>query len=213
MNHPDEEEQTTSGAEAPATADAEGAPAAAAADAPAAADAADEAPIADAAVPEPADEAAPAVDAAHKASGDVPASDVASAAAAAPTAPASAPAAPAAATSFVARPPAGGGADRGERRGPGSDRDSGSAGGGRYFGRRKVCIFCVDKAKSVDYKDPAKLRRFVSDRGRIEGRRRTGVCAKHQRWLAVALKRARHLALLPYSPEHIRSSGAFPSRR
>lgn len=85
--------------------------------------------------------------------------------------------------------------------------------GGRYFGRRKVCTFCVDKVKSIDYKDPSKLRRFVSDRGRIEGRRRTGVCAKHQRWLAVALKRARHLALLPYTPEHIRSSGAFPSRR
>ncbi len=84
--------------------------------------------------------------------------------------------------------------------------------GGRHFGRRKVCTFCVDKAKSVDYKDPSKLRRFVSDRGRIEGRRRTGVCAKHQRWLAVALKRARHLALLPYTPEHIRSSGAFHSR-
>ncbi|MCH8949172.1 MAG: 30S ribosomal protein S18 [Chloroflexi bacterium] len=119
-----------------------------------------------------------------------------------------------AAAAPVGRPPAppgrsAGPAPRSERRSSGPpDR-----GGGRFFGRRKVCTFCVDKAKSVDYKDPSKLRRFVSDRGRIEGRRRTGVCAKHQRWLAVALKRARHLALLPYTPEHIRSSGAFPSRR
>lgn len=83
----------------------------------------------------------------------------------------------------------------------------------RFYGRRKVCTFCVDHAKSIDYKDPAKLRRYVSDRGRIEARRRTGTCAKHQRWLAVALKRARHLALLPYAPEHIRVTGAFTSRR
>ncbi len=94
----------------------------------------------------------------------------------------------------------------------GDDR-RGGGGGRRFFGRRKVCSFCVEKAKMIDYKDPAKLRRFVSDRGRIEGRRRTGTCAKHQRWLATALKRARHLALLPYSPEHIRMSGAFASRR
>ncbi len=125
-------------------------------------------------------------------------------------------AAPPAAAAPAGRPPAPTGrsmgpAPRSERRSSGPpDRDRG---GGRHFGRRKVCTFCVDKAKSIDYKDPSKLRRFVSDRGRIEGRRRTGVCAKHQRWLATALKRARHLALLPYTPEHIRSSGAFPSRR
>ena len=103
-----------------------------------------------------------------------------------------------------------------ESRGGGDDRDrrgGGGGGGRRYFGRRKVCSFCVDKATSIDYKDPAKLRRYVSDRGRIEGRRRTGTCAKHQRWLATALKRARHLALLPYAPEHIRLTGAFASRR
>ena len=125
-------------------------------------------------------------------------------------------AAPPAAAAPAGRPAAPSGrsagpAPRSDRRSSGPpDRDRG---GGRFFGRRKVCTFCVDKAKSIDYKDPAKLRRFVSDRGRIEGRRRTGVCAKHQRWLAIALKRARHLALLPYTPEHIRSSGAFPSRR
>ena len=104
--------------------------------------------------------------------------------------------------------------DRDDDRDDDGDRRGGGGGGGRrYFGRRKVCTFCVDKATSIDYKDPAKLRRYVSDRGRIEGRRRTGTCAKHQRWLATALKRARHLALLPYAPEHIRLTGAFASRR
>jgi small subunit ribosomal protein S18 len=83
----------------------------------------------------------------------------------------------------------------------------------RHFGRRKVCSFCVEKAQSIDYKDPVKLRRYLSDRGRIEARRKTGTCAKHQRWLATALKRARHLALLPYTPEHIRISGMFAARR
>lgn len=83
----------------------------------------------------------------------------------------------------------------------------------RHFGRRKVCSFCVEKVPSIDYKDPVKLRRYLSDRGRIEARRKTGTCAKHQRWLAVALKRARHLALLPYTPEHIRISGMSTGRR
>jgi small subunit ribosomal protein S18 len=83
----------------------------------------------------------------------------------------------------------------------------------RHFGRRRVCSFCVDKASAIDYKDPAKLRRYLSDRARIEPRRKTGTCAKHQRWLATALKRARHLALLPYAPEHIRVTGVFASRR
>lgn len=83
----------------------------------------------------------------------------------------------------------------------------------RRFGRRKVCAFCVEKATSIDYKDPAKLRRYLSDRGRIDSRRKTGTCAKHQRWLATALKRARHLALLPYTPEHIRVSGTSTTRR
>ena len=77
----------------------------------------------------------------------------------------------------------------------------------RQFGRRRVCAFCVDKASAIDYKDAMKLRRYLSDRARIEPRRKTGTCAKHQRWLATALKRARHLALLPYTPEHIRVTG------
>jgi len=72
-----------------------------------------------------------------------------------------------------------------------------------YIPRRKVCAFCVDKVDEIDYKDPSKLRLYISDRGKIEPRRRTGVCARHQRALAVAIKRARHLALLPYVPAHL----------
>ena len=64
--------------------------------------------------------------------------------------------------------------------------------------RRKVCAFCVDKVEPVDYKDVAKLRRYLSERGKIVPRRVTGTCARHQRQLTVAIKRARHLALLPY---------------
>ncbi len=64
--------------------------------------------------------------------------------------------------------------------------------------RKKVCTFCVDKATSIDYKDTAKLRRFLSERGKILPRRTTGTCAAHQRQLTVAIKRARQIALLPY---------------
>jgi len=64
--------------------------------------------------------------------------------------------------------------------------------------RKKVCSFCVDKAGQIDYKDTAKLRRYLSDRSKILPRRMTGVCAEHQRQLTVAIKRARHIALLPY---------------
>ena len=64
--------------------------------------------------------------------------------------------------------------------------------------RKKVCQFCVDKATSIDYKDTAKLRRFISERGKILPRRTTGTCAAHQRQLTVAIKRARQIALLPY---------------
>lgn len=72
-------------------------------------------------------------------------------------------------------------------------------GGGRYYPRRKVCSFCMDKIDVIDYKDFGRLRRYISDRGKIEPRRQTGTCAKHQRALSVAIKRARHLALLPFS--------------
>ena len=64
--------------------------------------------------------------------------------------------------------------------------------------RKKVCQFCVDKNQSIDYKDHAKLKRFTSERGKILPRRTTGVCAQHQRRLMLAIKRARHVALLPY---------------
>jgi len=77
----------------------------------------------------------------------------------------------------------------------------------RYVPKRKVCPFCVDKSRKIDYKEVDMLRRFVSDRGKMEPRHRTGVCAKHQRLLSESLKRARYLALLPYTADHVRSSG------
>lgn len=93
----------------------------------------------------------------------------------------------------------------------GGPRGPRPAGGPRSFGppgarrpRRKVCVFCVDKVKRIDYKDKARLQRFLSDRARIEPRRKSGSCAKHQRMLTTALKRARFMALLPYTAEHVR---------
>ena len=65
--------------------------------------------------------------------------------------------------------------------------------------RRKTCGFCADKIDFVDYKDPTKLKKFVTERGKILPRRMTGVCARHQRWLGVAIKRARNIALLPFA--------------
>ena len=64
--------------------------------------------------------------------------------------------------------------------------------------RRKVCTFCVDKVEQIDYKDAQKLKRFLSERSKILPRRTTGTCAMHQRQLTDAIKRARHVALLPY---------------
>jgi small subunit ribosomal protein S18 len=64
----------------------------------------------------------------------------------------------------------------------------------------------MEKIKEIDYKDADFLRRFLTDRGKIKARRKTGVCARHQRQLAVAIKRARHLALLPFTAEHVRGS-------
>ena len=65
-------------------------------------------------------------------------------------------------------------------------------------GRRKVCQFCADKVENIDYKDAAKLRKFISERAKILPRRVTGTCAKHQRELTTAIKRARQIAILPY---------------
>lgn len=87
--------------------------------------------------------------------------------------------------------------DRGERRG----------GGGRFGARRRGCEFCIDKIDQPDYKDVATLRRYITDRGKLEPRRKVGTCAKHQRRVAVAVKRARIVALLPYTAEHVRVSG------
>ena len=64
--------------------------------------------------------------------------------------------------------------------------------------RKKVCAFCMDKIEHIDYKDVPRLRRYLSDRAKIIPRRVTGTCARHQRQLTVAVKRARHLAFLPY---------------
>ena len=64
--------------------------------------------------------------------------------------------------------------------------------------RRKVCAFCVDKVEEIDYKDAQKLKRYLSERSKILPRRTTGTCAMHQRQLTDAIKRARHVALLPY---------------
>lgn len=86
-------------------------------------------------------------------------------------------------------------ADRGER----SDRPSRPGGARRP--RKKVCAFCVDKAEHIDFKDIAKLRRFTSERAKIVPRRVTGTCARHQRELTIAIKKARHIALLPFVSE------------
>jgi len=74
----------------------------------------------------------------------------------------------------------------------------------RYTPSRKVCAFCAGKIKTMDYKEVEMLRGFITDRAKIAPRRRTGTCARHQRTIAVAIKRARHLALLPYVPSHMR---------
>lgn len=84
--------------------------------------------------------------------------------------------------------------------------------GSKYVPKRKVCSFCSDKIDNIDYKDAVKLRAFISERGKIDPRRKTGTCAKHQRALAVALKRARHLALIPYVPEHVAKTGGVGIR-
>ncbi len=67
--------------------------------------------------------------------------------------------------------------------------------------KKRVCAFCVDKIAVVDYKDPGRLRKFITERGKILPRRISGNCARHQRQLTVAIKRARQLALLPYTSD------------
>lgn len=105
------------------------------------------------------------------------------------------------------RPDSGGGyssGGRGGRRGYSPDSDEGEGPRGRYAPSRRVCAFCLEKTQVIDYKDVGTLRRFLSERGRIKGRRKSGTCARHQRLLAIAIKRARHLALLPFTAEQLR---------
>ena len=83
-----------------------------------------------------------------------------------------------------------------------NDENEQSSGGSRRFiARPKICQFCADKNISIDYKSVDMLRRFVTEDGKIRPRRQTGTCASHQRKLAMAIKRARHIALLPFTGE------------
>ena len=82
-------------------------------------------------------------------------------------------------------------------------------GRGKYIPKRKVCLFCRDKVQNIDYKDMSMLRSYISDRAKIVPRRKSGACAKHQRTLAAAIKRARHLALLPYVHTHVQKTGGI----
>jgi small subunit ribosomal protein S18 len=91
----------------------------------------------------------------------------------------------------------------------GARRPPGKWSGGKYAPKRKVCPFCASRAKTIDYKDTLMLGRFISDRGKIEPRRRTGTCNRHQHALALAIKQARHVALLPFVPEHIHQQGVI----
>ena len=90
--------------------------------------------------------------------------------------------------------------ERGERQ----ERAEGPGGGRRFFSQPRVCQFCTDRSAVIDYKLVDMLRRFIQDDGKIRPRRQTGTCAKHQRAIAQAVKRARHLALLPYTGDQLR---------
>lgn len=106
--------------------------------------------------------------------------------------------------------------DRGERggfdRGPRGDRPDRGDRDDRRRARRRGCEFCIDKIDQPDYKDVGLLRRYVTDRGKLEPRRKVGTCAKHQRRVALAVKRARVVALLPYTAEHVRATGVMAGR-
>ncbi len=81
------------------------------------------------------------------------------------------------------------------------DRSEGFGGNRMKRVKKKVCSFCVDKVMNIDYKDVAKIKKFTSEKGKILPRRISGTCSKHQHQLTVAIKRARHIALLPYIAE------------
>ena len=113
-------------------------------------------------------------------------------------------------TTPAPRPPGGPGAGPRPGGGPGGGPRPGAGPGrprGRRFypPRRRVCVFCAEKNKIIDYKDVGTLQRFVADSAKIETRRKTGTCARHQRILSQAIRRARILALLPMAPNHHRT--------
>jgi small subunit ribosomal protein S18 len=85
-----------------------------------------------------------------------------------------------------------------------SERGERFSGGRRFFSQPRVCQFCTDRNAIIDYKNVDLLRRFVQEDGKIRPRRQTGTCAKHQREVANAVKRARHIALLPFTGEVLR---------
>ena len=92
-------------------------------------------------------------------------------------------------------------ADAKKDRGPRRSGDAQRSGRGMRRAKRKVCAFCADKVEHIDYKDLMKLRKYLSEKGKIFPRRITGTCAKHQSQLTTAIKRARHIALLPYTTD------------
>jgi small subunit ribosomal protein S18 len=106
---------------------------------------------------------------------------------------------------------AGGSAGSGEARGGGRGErgDRGDREGPQRRGRfgirtPRVCPFCKSKVKAIDYKQADQLRRYLTERGKIKARRKIGTCARHQRMLSIAIKRARHIALLPFTTQHVR---------
>ena len=102
--------------------------------------------------------------------------------------------------------PGGGGSGSGGPGGPGGPRQGGArpggAGGRKFFRRKKVCKFCVEKIEAIPYRDVRLLQQFVAERGKITPRRLTGVCTTHQRRLTRAIKQARNIALLPFAARY-----------
>ena len=116
--------------------------------------------------------------------------------------------------------PAGGGSPAPRREGGGPRREGGQGGPGgprrggkrQYFRKKKVCKFCVEKSDFIDYKKAEILAPFVQERGKILPRRMTGTCSRHQRWLGVAIKRARNIALLPFAGHTPGAGSSAPHR-
>ena len=103
---------------------------------------------------------------------------------------------------FAPRPPGDRPAGGGRPPGPGGRRDGGG-GGRRFYPRRRVCFFCANKDAEMDFKSPETLRRYISERARIEPRRRTSTCSRHQRALAKEIKRARQAGLIPFTTDSL----------